>query len=358
MLKIQPYRPGKPIEEVEREIGVRNCIKLASNENPLGPSPKAVEAVQRKVLDVHRYPDGTGFYLRQKLSEIHGISMESIILGSGTTELIEMVARALLTPRDGCVLSEQSFLMYELAVQAVGARIVRVPLRQYRFDLEAILRALTEETRLVYIANPNNPTGTMVSRQEMDRFLDRVPSHVVVVLDEAYHDYIRRDDYPDGLGYVRQGKNVLVLRTFSKVYGLAGLRIGYGMSQPALIQLLNKVRSPFNANALGQAAALGALGDLEHVARSYDRNQEGMRFLTRGLDQLRVSYVPSVANFLLIDAGLDSQWTFRELLKRRVLVRPMKEYHFPTALRVTVGTGEENQVFLEALEDVLRNRAA
>jgi len=349
--RIRPYPPGKPVEDVERELG-RTAVKLASNENPLGPSPKAVEAIRKSLPKLHLYPDGQGYSLRKKLAEIHGLEMDQFILGAGSTDLIELVGKTFLGAGDEAITSESAFYIYRLAIEEMGAGLVLTLMRDATFDLSAIAHAVTQRTKVVYLGNPNNPTGTMFTAEELDRFLDAIPPRVLVVLDEAYFDYVERADYSRSLDYVRAGRNVLVLRTFSKVHGLAGLRIGYGMGHAELIECLNRIRSPFNASSLAQAAAIAALDDREHVARSLESNRREMKFLTEELTLAGVRYTPSVANFLLIDTGRDCEEDFVRLLHEGVIVRPMKLYGFPTSLRVTVGTHEGNQQFLAALERV------
>jgi histidinol-phosphate aminotransferase len=346
--RLRPYPAGKPIEEVERELG-HTAIKLASNENPLGPSPKALEALRSTLGRVNLYPDGAGYYLRQKLAELHQFEMSQIILGAGTTDLIEMVARAFLTSGDQGITSQSSFYIYRLAIEVMGAEVIEPPMRNNTVDPAAMAHAVTGRTKVIYIANPNNPTGTIATASEMDRFLDALPPRVLVVLDEAYYEYVREADYSRSLDYVRSGRNVLVLRTFSKVYGLAGLRIGYGIGHPELIGALNSVRSAFNANSLAQAAAMAALDDREHVARSVESNAREMKFLTEELALAGVRYTPSAGNFLLIDTGRDCEEDFIRLLHEGVIVRPMKLYGFPTSLRVTIGRHQDNGKFLEAL---------
>ena len=350
--RIRPYPPGKPVEEVERELG-HPAIKLASNENPLGPSPLALEAIRKTLQKVHLYPDGHGYYLRRKLAEIHDLEMNQIILGAGSTDLIELAGKTFLGAGDEGITSESAFYIYRLAIEEMGAGLILVPMRDLTFDLAAMARSVTQRTKVVYLGNPNNPTGTMFTADELDRLLDALPSRVLVVLDEAYADYVRRPDYSHSLDYVRSARNVLVLRTFSKVHGLAGLRIGYGMGHPELIEALDRIRSPFNANSLAQAAALAALDDREHVARSVESNQREMKFVTGELTLLGVRYTPSVGNFLLIDTGRDCEEDFVRLLHEGVIVRPMKLYGFPTSVRVTVGTHADNERFLEALRRVM-----
>jgi histidinol-phosphate aminotransferase len=349
--KMKPYPPGKPVEEVERELG-HPAIKLASNENPLGPSPLAVEAVKDCVERASFYPDGGGYYLREKLAERHELTMDRIVLGAGSTELIELVAKTCLTPEDEVVVSERSFYIYETATQAMGGRLIKVPMRDLACDLDAIAAAVTVDTKIIYLANPNNPTGTLFLADAFELFLKQLPAHILVVLDEAYYDYVSDPRYSRSIEEVRAGRNLLVLRTFSKVHGLAGLRIGYGIGDERLIEALNRVRSPFNASSVAQAAALAAIEDQEHVARSVDLNEREMSFLCRELKSMGVSYTPSAANFLLIDTGRDCDEDFNRLLHEGVIVRPMKLYDLPTSLRVTVGTHEDNLVFLEALRRV------
>ena len=354
--RIRPYPPGKPIEEVERELG-RTAVKLASNENPLGPSPKALEAVRGCLDKVAFYPDGSGYSLRAKLARKHGIEVDRVILGAGSTDLIETVGYTFLTAGDEGLTSESAFYIYRLAIEESGAALVETPLRDMAFDLAALARAITRRTKVVFLGNPNNPTGTMFTASELDRFLDLVPPRVLVVLDEAYADYVDHPDYSHSLDYVRQGRNVLVLRTFSKVYGLAGLRIGYGMSNPDVIDALNRIRSPFNASIPAQVAATAALDDADHVARSVELNRKEMRFLAQELTLMRIRHTPSVGNFVLIDTGRDCEEDFIRLLHEGVIVRPMKLYGFPTSQRVTVGTHPDNEQFLEALQHITSGAA-
>ncbi len=350
--RIRPYPPGKPIEEVERELG-RTAIKLASNENPLGPSPKAQQAIRKYADRVHFYPDGSGYYLRQKLAEIHNLEMDQIILGAGSTDLIELVAKTFLTAGDEAITSQSAFYMYRLAVEDMGAGLVLTPMREMTFDLAAIAHAVMHRTKVVYLGNPNNPTGTMFTADDLDRLLDALPPRVLVVLDEAYYEYVQRPDYSHSVDYVRQGRNILVLRTFSKVHGLAGIRLGYGMGHKELIESLHRIRSPFNASSLAQAAGMAALDDKEHVARSVALNRHEMKFVTEELTLMGVRYTPSVGNFLLVDTGRDCEEDFVRLLHEGVIVRPMKIYGFPTSQRVTVGRHEENEIFVEALHRVM-----
>jgi histidinol-phosphate aminotransferase len=354
--QITPYVPGKPLEEVEREFGLRNSIKLASNENPLGPSPRAVEAVRQAAARLNRYPDGGGYYLREKLAALHRVGMEQILLGNGSTEIIELLARTFLGTAGWAVMADQAFIMYRIAVMAVNGLARIVPLERMRHDLEAMAAAAGDEVRLVYIANPNNPTGTFVTSRELETFLDSIPPECLVVLDEAYGDYVEEPEYPDGIAYVRQGRAVAVLKTFSKIHGLAGLRVGYAVTSAGVASALEKVRSPFNTGSLGQAAAMAAIDDVAHVAASRDSNRAERTFVLRELARRGLSVTPTVANFYLLDLLRPAERVFEGLLRRGVIVRPMTAYNFPTCLRVTIGTREENLRFLEALDEEIDHR--
>ena len=346
--ELAPYVPGRPIEEVERELKMQ-AIKLASNENPLGPSPLAIEAAKKALAHSNRYPDGSGFYLREALSKKHSIPAANIILGGGSTELIDLSARLVLRPDDCGVTSYGSFPLYHIAVRATGARYVEIPMREYTFDLPAIARDIPAETKIIFIANPNNPTGTMFTAGQFDAFLARLPDHILVVLDEAYCDYVEEPNYSRAIEIVRRGRNLVVLRTFSKAYGLAGLRIGYGIGPAALLEEMNKIRGPFNTSGEAQAGALAALDDWKHVRRSVESNRAGLAQLTAGFKKLGVRFVPSVANFIFLEFDFAAEGMTEELLKRGVIVRPMRWMGFPNAIRVSVGTEAENERFLRAL---------
>jgi histidinol-phosphate aminotransferase len=349
---LAPYPPGKPIEEVEREYGIPDSIKLASNENPLGPSPKALEAIAAAVDRLHRYPEGNCYYLRQALAARLDVPPGALLFGNGSNEIIELIVRTFLQAGEDAVMSDQAFVVYSLIVQAAGGRRRSVPLRSFTHDVGGIAAAITPQTRVVFLANPNNPTGTIFFKCDWELFLSLVPRDVVVVMDEAYAEYVEDDDYPDSLAAVREGRNIVVLRTFSKIYGLAGLRIGYGVAPPALVDLVDRVRQPFNVNSLAQAGALAALGDHAHVERSRACNREGMKHLRRACDRLGLEVVPSWANFLLVRVG-DGAGVYQKLLERGVIVRPMAVYGFPEHVRVTIGTAPENERFVAALTEVL-----
>jgi histidinol-phosphate aminotransferase len=345
---LKPYAPGKPIEELERELGITGSIKLASNENPIGPSQKAAEAIAKLMGGLHRYPDGAGFYLKKAISDKFGHPIEGIILGNGSNELLEIIVRTFLLEGENAIMAEPSFVVYKMAAQAAGRERVIVPLKDGLHDLEAMADRITDRTKLIFIANPNNPTGTMNTAAQMDSFLKRVPEDVIVVLDEAYCEYVVSDEYPDTLAILRAGRNIIALRTFSKIYGLAGLRIGYGFAPPVLVDLMNRVRQPFNTNSLAQAGALAALGDKGHVEKSRSVNEAGKTYLYKELGRLGVEYIPTQANFIYMELKQDAGAVYDKLLRQGVIIRPMG----PTQLRVTIGLKEENERFIAALEKV------
>lgn len=355
---LHPYQPGKPIEELEREYGVSNIIKLASNENPLGPSPLALAAAQQALKDVWLYPDGAGFILKQKLSEKFGFAMNQVTLGNGSSDVLEFAVRAFVTPNDEVIFSKHSFAVYPILTQAAGARAVVTPAKNWGNDLAAMRDAVTERTRLIFIANPNNPTGTCLGRSELESFIRDLPSHVIVVLDEAYFEYasfagLGGTDFPNGLEWVEHYPNLIVARTFSKCYGLAGLRVGYSVSHPEVADLLNRVRPPFNANLVAMAAAVAALDDDEHLQRTVSLNRDGMHQLVAGFKTLGLDYIPSGGNFISVDMGRVAAPYYDLLLREGIIVRPVANYAMPNHLRVTIGTPEQNERFLVALKKVL-----
>ncbi len=310
-----PYAPGKPIEEVEREYGIEGSVKLASNENPLGPSPKAVKALQERLQQLHLYPDGDCFYLRRALAAKLGVSPEQLIFGNGSNEIIELAVRTFMRPGDEAVMAHQAFVVYRLVVQAAGGCCKLVPLRDFTHDLETMARAITPRTRVLFLANPNNPTGTIYRKKEWERFLERVTSEVLVIVDEAYFEYVAHPDYPDSLVYQGANKSILTLRTFSKLYGLAGLRIGYGIGDKGMVDLMHRVRQPFNVNAAAQWAALAALEDHEHVKRTLEVNRQGMDYLREEMARMGLEQIPSQANFILVRVG-NGQDIFERLLRQ------------------------------------------
>ncbi len=345
------YQPGRPIEEVARELGLNagDIIKLASNENPLGPSPKAIAAMRRAIDQLHLYPDGNAFYLKTRLAEKLDVDPRQLILGNGSNEIIEFVGHAFVQPDTEVVVSQYCFAIYPIITQLFGGRLVTVPAREFGHDLPAMLKAITSRTRVVFVANPNNPTGTQASREDVVRFVNEVPPQVLIVMDEAYFEFL--DDPVDYLPLLRAGQqpNLLLMRTFSKIYGLAGLRLGYGIGHRELVAALEKVRQPFNINSIAQAGALAALDDPEHVARTRENNRLGLKFFERELGMMGLSYVRSSANFILVKVG-DGQRVFAELQRRGVITRPMAGYQLPEYIRVSIGTPTENQRCLEALK--------
>jgi len=351
--KIKPYEPGKPIEELQRELGLEEVVKLASNESPLGPPKGSIEAIRKAIGELNRYPDDSCFHLKNKISGKFDVPTRNITIGAGSAELIINSARSLLKHDDFAVISQQTFVMYWLAVQTVNGNMIRVPLKNYTYDLDAMAAAIDERVSLVYIANPNNPTGTMVTAEQFDRFMSSLPPDVVVVYDEAYREYVGRDDYPDPLHYYRRGDNIIILHTFSKVYGLAGLRIGYAMANDELSDALKRVRSPFNVNIIANAAATAALDAVEHVEESIKINKEGMAYLSEEMKALGLNVIPSVTNFLLVDFGHDVTDLNNKLLHKGIIVRPMASFEMPHALRISIGLPDENRKFIRALKEVL-----
>jgi histidinol-phosphate aminotransferase len=347
---IAPYQPGKPISELAREMGLEESgiIKLASNENPLGVSPLARRAIESALADLARYPDGNGFELKQALLRRLGVAPECIVLGNGSNDVLEMAARAFLAPGLEAIYSQHAFAVYPLAVQSAGASGVEVPAKDYGHDLAAMRRAVSPKTRLAFIANPNNPTGTMVRARELEEFIAVLPPEVLVVLDEAYNEYLPDDLRPDSMGWLKRYPNLVVTRTFSKVYGLAGLRVGYAVAAAGVADLMNRVRQPFNVNSVALAAATAALGDTDFVRHSHELNLKGMRQLTEGFKRLGLEYIPSYGNFVSFKVE-NAAGVFRELLKAGVIVRPIASYGMPQYLRVTIGLESENKRFLAAL---------
>jgi histidinol-phosphate aminotransferase len=354
--QIKPYLPGKPIKELERELGISGCIKLASNENPAGPSPKAVAAINKFMADgseLCRYPDGSSYYLKQALAEKlsgRGLSLDpsNFIIGNGSNELLDIAARTYVGPGDEAVMSANSFVVYSMAVKSIGGVANVIEMRDYTHDLAAMADAITAKTKIVFVANPNNPTGTINRRSEFDAFMKHVPDGVLVVMDEAYFEYVRDPEYPDTLrSHFAEGRDILVLRTFSKVYGLAALRIGYGIAKKEIIGDMNRIREPFNNNSLAQAAAVAALEDEEHLIYSLSINEEGKKYLYRELSAMGFKYVPTEANFIYMPLETEAAPLFDLLLHRGVIVRPVG----PKAIRVTIGTDVENRRFIDALKN-------
>jgi histidinol-phosphate aminotransferase len=358
ILGIAPYEPGKPIEELERELGISDAIKLASNENPLPPADRVQKALMAAVTTLNRYPDGSGFYLRQALAKKHGVAAEQLILGNGSNELIELLVRTFLKPGDEAIVPHPSFVVYPMIVQAAGGIRVMVMLKDYRLDLEAMARATTDLTKLVFIANPNNPTATIVTADEVEHFMGRIPERTIVVFDEAYIEFALGPDFPDTLNLIKQGRKVIVLRTFSKANSLAGLRVGYGIADADATALMNRIRQPFNVNSLAQVAALAALEDEGHVLECVRMIEAGRHYLYDEFKALGLKYVPSRANFILVDVGRSAADIYQKLLHQGVIVRPLTSFGMDSTLRITVGTPEENRRLIKVLRAVLRKPSA
>jgi len=344
-----PYPPGKPIDEVEREFGISGSVKLASNECPVGPSPKALEAAKKALSSIHIYPDGSGYYLKNRLAEKHGVNTDNLILGNGSNEIIELISRSFISRGDEAIMGDPAFIVYQLITKAIGATAVPVPLVNYIHDLKSMAERITDKTRVIFVANPNNPTGTVVGRDELKSFINSVPPDILIIMDEAYHEYAEAlDPYEESLQYVKERENVILLRTFSKAFGLAGLRIGYGIANKEVIKMLERVRHPFNVNSLALAAAKAAIDDEAHLEEALRVNEKGMAYLTSKLNEMAIPYVESYANFLLIDTGIEGATLCEELLKKGVIVRSMAGYGLRNHIRVTIGLMEENKRFMES----------
>lgn len=353
--EIAPYQPGKPVSEVARERGLveSDIVKLASNENPRGPSPRAIDAIQSVLDELARYPDGNAFELKEVLAKIHDIEQDSIVLGNGSNDVLELAAIAFLAPGTSAVYSQHCFVVNRLATQARGAEGIEVPAREFGHDLEAMRAAVRDDTRVIFVSNPNNPTGTWIDASQVLAFIREVPPHVLVVLDEAYYEYLAAADQSASIEWIQDFPNLLVTRTFSKAHGLAGLRVGYGVTHPGVADLMNRVRQPFNVNSVAQAAAVAALGDTGFVKDSADLNLAGMKQLTSGFEALGLDWIPSHGNFVSVRVG-DSAQVFNGLLERGVIVRPIAGYGLPEHLRVTVGLDSENARLLDTLAAVLQ----
>ncbi len=351
---LMPYQPGKPIEELQRELGIDNIVKLASNENPLGLSPKVVDAIKGALADGCRYPDGGGVLLKLQLSKMLAVASDAITLGNGSNDVLDLIARAFLDHTSEAIFSQHAFAVYPIVTQAQGAKAVITPAKNWGHDLEAMADAVTERTRVIFLANPNNPTGTWFSRSELVAFLDKIPETVIVVLDEAYTEYVDQAEFPNGVSLLRSYSNLVVTRTFSKAYGLASMRVGYSLSNPQIADLLNRVRQPFNVNSFALAAAEAVLKDEEYLSRSCDLNKQGLAQFEAGLAQIGLKFIPSVGNFISVDVGQDAMPVYQALLHEGVIVRPVANYQMPNFLRISIGLVEENQRCLDALAKVLK----
>jgi len=346
---IQPYLPGKPIEEVERELGITDSVKLASNENPVGPSSLAIKELRKGLGDLNRYPDGSCYYLRNALSKKLKVKQGELIFGNGSNEIIELAVRTFISPGDEAIMAHPSFVVYSTIVQAAQGNNVVVPLKDLKHDLETMASKITKKTKIIFIANPNNPTGTINTKKEMDAFMKKVPDGILVVVDEAYYEYVDAKNYPNSMTYLKKGRDLLILRTFSKIYGLAGLRIGYGISQAGIVEEMNKIRQPFNVNSLSQKAALAALNDAKHLDRAKSVNDKGKKYLYKELYALNMRYVPTEANFIFILLENDAApQLYTSLLKQGIIIRPMG----PSAVRITIGLPAENKRLIEALRKI------
>lgn len=356
LLRLHPYIPGKPVSELKRELGLNNIIKLASNENPLGPSKMALQALSENLHEINRYPDGSGFYLRKTIAKKLHISIDNIILGNGTDEIIELIARAFLNPSDELLVSDTSFMRYRMAGQVMGCRIKTVPMSNFTHDLAALKDAVSKRTKLIYIDNPCNPTGTYVKRGDVERFLSTVPSHVIIVFDEAYYEYVSKKDYSSTLSYIKEKKNIITLRTFSKIYALAGLRIGYALADAELIGFINRIRPPFNTNMLAQKAAMASINDGKQVTRTQKLINNQRKYLYKCFKHLNLDFVPSVTNFILLDVKYPAQEVFKQLLSAGIIVRPMTGYNLSSYIRITIGLPQENRRFIRALTDIIKSK--
>ena len=352
IMDLKPYIPGKPIEEVKRELGLKEVVKLASNETSIGPSPLAIEAIKKEAQNINLYPEATSRILREKLAHKLKIDKEMIIFGNGADDVIDLVGMAFINEGDEVITCETTFPAYRIAAKIMGGKLVSVKLHDYAFNLEEIAQRINKRTKIIFICNPNNPTGAIVNKEAVDKFMKQVPDDVIVVFDEAYYDYVENKNYTSGLSYILEGKNVIILRTFSKIAGIAGVRVGYGIARPELIGYLNRVVNPFTTNRLAQVAALASLDDEEHRRKVLSSNQEGKKYLYRELKKLELFYVPTETNFIFIDLKEDADVIFERLLKKGVIIRPGKIYGCPNFIRVTIGTAYENQRFIKAIREI------
>lgn len=353
--KIQPYSPGKPIWELQKELNLDKVVKLASNENPIGPSPKGTAAIQSRLNDLHRYPDADTVSIREAIAAKLDVKKEQLIVTNGADELITLLSETFLEEGDEIIVPAPSFSEYDFGANLMGAEIVPIPLdEKYQFDVDKMLEAITDRTKLLYICSPNNPTGTYLGKEDLERILNEVPERVLVVLDGAYSHYATAEDYTEGIEFVKAGAPILVMQTFSKIYGLAGLRVGFGIARESIIQTILKVKEPFNVNSLAQAAAAAAIQDDDHVIASRESNEAGKKQLYEGFEKLGLSYTETMSNFILLQLGPDAERIYQELLRKGVIVRYGKIWGLPEHVRVTIGTKEENDFFLEALNSILK----
>lgn len=357
ILDIEPYEPGKPIEELERELNISHVVKMASNENPLGPSKKAIKAMKKAISTANRYPDGNCYYLKEALSRYLNVSPQNLIIGNGSNEIIELALRTFVNKGEEVIMSEPSFLIFNIACRVADGIPVIIPMKNFMADLDGIKRSINDRTKLIFIDNPNNPTGTSVGEAMVERFLEGLPDSVIVVFDEAYNEFIEREDFPDTIRYIGR-KNIIILRTFSKAHGLSGLRIGYGIADEEIIQFMDRVRQPFNVNSVAQTAAIASLEDKEHIARSQLVIKEGKEFIYKNLDFMGLKYIKSDTNFILINVGRNGEEIFEKMLREGVIVRDMDAYKLYDYIRVTIGTMQENKRFIKALKKTLIGNSA
>lgn len=351
---VKPYIPGKPIEELKRELGIEEeILKLASNENPLGTSPKALEAVQKRINEMHLYPDDECFYLKKRIAKHLNVGEENLLIGNGSVELILLASMVYLSPEDEFVMGNQSFALGKISAMLMGAKVCGVPEKDYTHNIKAIRDAINEKTKIVYIDNPCNPLGTKLSRKEIEDFIYSVPDGILIILDEAYYEFVRDEDFPDSIRFVRENKNVFVLRTFSKIFGLAALRIGYGIAPINIVNTIRKARLPFNVNRLGQIAALAAIEDEEHIKRTLEVNENGKSYLMKEFKEMGIFYIPTCTNFITLRTTLNGKKLFTELQKRGIIVRPLANYGIPEFVRVTIGYKEQNKRFIKTLKQLL-----
>ncbi|MGF7185258.1 histidinol-phosphate aminotransferase [Desulfitispora alkaliphila] len=354
LMELTPYQPGKPIEEVERELGISNVIKMASNENPYGPSQRAQEAMQKAIQQANMYPDGNCYYLKQLLCEKLNVEMDQLALGNGSNELIKLISKAYLSQGDEIVMADPSFSEYKTAAIISGAKAVEVPLtEEYKHDLDKMAAAIGPKTKLVYICNPNNPTGTLITASELSNFLEKLPEHVILIMDEAYFEYVSSEENPDSVAEVKKGKNIIVLRTFSKMYSLAALRVGYAIARPDIIDFINRVREPFNVNNIAQAAATASLQSEEHVEKSVKLNEAGKEYLMAELQKIGLNPISTETNFIFVDTGVDSKELFQRMLKKGVIIRSGDIFGNPTFVRLTIGFEQDNERMVKVLAETI-----
>ncbi|HNX29699.1 MAG TPA: histidinol-phosphate transaminase [Syntrophomonadaceae bacterium] len=354
IFELKEYVPGKPVEEVERELGISGVIKMASNENPLGASPMAVEAIKANLDRVHYYPDSNCYYLKEKIAASFGIDAASILIGNGSDELLRLIAETFLNRDDEVIIADPTFSEYEFTVSVMGAKCIMVQLKDYSHDLNAILKAVSEKTKIIYLCNPNNPSGTIFEQAAIEAFMQKVPRDILIIFDEAYGEYADKEKFVSGLKYLKQKSNVIILKTFSKIYGLASLRIGYGLTSPEIASAVKRVFEPFNVNMMAQVAALAALDDALHVQKSLQVNSRGKEYLYAAFTAMGLDYVPTQSNFILVDTGRDCREVFESMQQNGVIIRPCDSFGYKNHIRVTIGTDDQNQRFIAALKTVLK----